>query len=85
MEDDGAGLDARALRERARSLGVAEPADGAGELVFVPGLSTAASASELAGRGVGLAAVASDLAAVDWKISVWTEASRGTRFTLEQR
>jgi len=85
VEDDGAGLDARALRERARSLGVAEPADGAGELVFVPGLSTAASASELAGRGVGLAAVASDLAAVDWKISVWTEASRGTRFTLEQR
>ena len=85
MEDDGAGLDAERIRAQAEALGVAASGGGASELVFLPGLSTAGSASDLAGRGMGLAAVADDLARIDWKISVSSEPSKGTRFTLEHR
>jgi chemosensory pili system protein ChpA (sensor histidine kinase/response regulator) len=85
VADDGAGLDLEGLRARAAALGVAVPGGGAADLVFVSGLSTAEAQSDLAGRGMGLAAVAEDLAKVDWKISVSTEALAGTRFTLERR
>jgi HAMP domain-containing protein/HPt (histidine-containing phosphotransfer) domain-containing protein len=85
VADDGAGLDLEGLRARAAELGVAVPEGGAAGLVFVSGLSTAEAASDLAGRGMGLAAVAEDLSKVDWKISVSTEAQAGTRFTLERR
>lgn len=85
VEDDGAGLDTERIRAQAKALGVAGSEGGASELVFLPGLSTAGSASDLAGRGMGLAAVADDLARIDWKISVSSEPSKGTRFTLEHR
>jgi two-component system, chemotaxis family, sensor kinase CheA len=85
VADDGAGLDLPRLRERAAELGVAVPPGGAPDLVFVAGLSTAEAESDLAGRGLGLAAVAEDLARVDWTIRVSTEAERGTRFTIEHR
>ena len=55
VEDDGAGLDTERIRARAAALGVAVPAGGAKDSVFAPGLTTAAEASDLAGRGQGLA------------------------------
>ena len=57
--DDGRGLDARAVRERAVTLGLLgadEPCDDAAlaQLVLVPGFSTRARATQLSGRGIGL-------------------------------
>lgn len=85
IEDDGAGLDLTALRARAEELQIPIPPEGIAELVFHQGLSTADSVSDIAGRGVGLAAARAELAKVDWEILVSSESRRGTKFTLRPR
>jgi chemosensory pili system protein ChpA (sensor histidine kinase/response regulator) len=52
------------------------------DLVFAPGLSTASELTELAGRGVGLDVVRSEMAAFGGRIAITSEAGRGARFTL---
>jgi chemosensory pili system protein ChpA (sensor histidine kinase/response regulator) len=64
--DDGAGLDRKAIRARALERGLiredSELPDSALEaLIFEPGFSTADEVSLLAGRGVGMDVVASDV------------------------
>jgi signal transduction histidine kinase len=82
VEDDGRGLDLEALRAKAKELGLPTPAAGPAELVFSQNVSTAESVSDIAGRGVGLAAVRAELAKIGWAISVQSEPSRGTRFVV---
>jgi chemotaxis protein histidine kinase CheA len=88
VEDDGRGLDAAAISERAARLGVA-PGDATGseisKLVFVAGLSTAREAGALAGRGVGLGAVREDLERAGYVIAVASKPRVFTRFTLSPR
>jgi chemotaxis protein histidine kinase CheA len=86
LEDDGRGLDLATIAERARELGVTAR-DGAslGELVFLPGLSTAQTGAALAGRGVGLGAVRADLERVGYAIEVESEKGRFTRFTMRPK
>src|SRR5208283_2004941 len=48
-----------------------------------PGFSTASSTSELAGRGVGLDVVRSNVQALNGEIEVRSEAGRGACFTLK--
>jgi chemosensory pili system protein ChpA (sensor histidine kinase/response regulator) len=85
--DDGAGLNL----ERIRSRGIEKQLIGAQqnvvereliELIFAPGFSTATEVTELAGRGVGMDVVRSELASFGGRIAVATEAGRGARFTL---
>jgi two-component system chemotaxis sensor kinase CheA len=85
VEDDGRGLDLTALRERARARGMAVPEDDAdaARLVFLPGLSTAARVTTVAGRGVGLDAVRAQVEALRGSVEVATHAGTGTRFTLD--
>ena len=70
VSDDGAGLDLAAIGQRAVARGQRAASDGtptfqeAAELVFGSGFSTAAQVTELAGRGIGLDAVRSDVRAV---------------------
>src|SRR5262249_2821515 len=52
-------------------------------LLFKPGFSTAPRKTELAGRGVGLDVVRSNLTQLNGEIEVETEKGRGTRFTLK--
>src|SRR5262249_18358060 len=59
VEDDGRGLDEAQIAARAKELGVGEAP--ANELVFEPGVTTRARADEIAGRGVGLDAVRTEL------------------------
>ncbi|HEX2993232.1 MAG TPA: chemotaxis protein CheA, partial [Anaerolineales bacterium] len=61
VEDDGGGIDGEKLRNKAIQKGLISPEEAAGlteqqavELMFLPGLSTAAQATEFSGRGVGL-------------------------------
>jgi chemosensory pili system protein ChpA (sensor histidine kinase/response regulator) len=90
VEDDGRGIDYDKVRKTAVESGLmsAESAAAAADrdlldLLFQPGFSTAPRKTELAGRGVGLDVVRSNLALLNGEIEVETEKSRGTRFTLK--
>ena len=87
FSDDGAGLDLVRLRERAAELGTVANAAAlndadAAQLVFEPGLSTATETSSLAGRGIGMDVVRSDVVALGGRIETHTESGAGTRFRL---
>jgi chemosensory pili system protein ChpA (sensor histidine kinase/response regulator) len=88
--DDGRGIDAAALRQRAVAQGFisAEAAAAlddrrARELVFLPGLSTAATVTEVSGRGVGMDVVRTNVRRINGDIEVQTEVGAWTRFTLK--
>jgi two-component system chemotaxis sensor kinase CheA len=89
VADDGHGIDAEKVRERALSQGLLT-AEEAGrltdaetlELIFRPGFSTAAEITELSGRGVGLDVVQSVLDRLKGTVQIETEAGRGTTFRL---
>ncbi len=85
VSDDGRGLDPEAIRARAEALGHdvrnADPAQ-LHNLVFLPGLSTAAKVTTIAGRGMGLDVAANVIHALGGTIEVESRPGRGTRFTL---
>ena len=90
VEDDGRGIDYEKVRKTAVEHGMlsAENAAELGErdlldLLFQPGFSTAPRKTELAGRGVGLDVVKSNLALLNGEIEVETQKGLGTRFTLK--
>jgi chemosensory pili system protein ChpA (sensor histidine kinase/response regulator) len=87
VSDDGAGL----ALDRIRARGVERGHVGRHqvvsdrelmELIFAPGFSTATEVTELAGRGVGMDVVRSELSSFGGRVAVASEAARGTRFTL---
>ena len=85
--DDGAGLDLKRIRRKAEQSGLVDSGtdlDDAGlsRLIFTPGLSTADTITEIAGRGIGMDAVRTSLASVGGDIDVTSVRGRGTRFTL---
>jgi len=87
FRDDGAGLDLGRIAERARALGLVaaneelSPAQCA-EMIFQPGFSTAAQVSELAGRGIGMDVVRSDVAALGGRIETHSTPGQGTSIKL---
>jgi chemosensory pili system protein ChpA (sensor histidine kinase/response regulator) len=90
VEDDGRGIDYEKVRKTAVDHGLIsqESAAELGErdlldLLFQPGFSTAPRKTELAGRGVGLDVVKSNLALLNGEIEVETQKGLGTRFTLK--
>jgi chemosensory pili system protein ChpA (sensor histidine kinase/response regulator) len=85
--DDGAGLNRKAIRKRAEERGLirsdATLADSALDaLIFEPGFSTADEVSRLAGRGVGMDVVASEVRQLGGTLDIHTEAGKGTTFLL---
>jgi chemosensory pili system protein ChpA (sensor histidine kinase/response regulator) len=90
VEDDGRGIDYPRVRQSAIDCGLVstETADrlterDLREMLFHPGFSTATVKTELAGRGVGLDVVRSNLNALNGEIEVQSEAGQGTKFTLK--
>ncbi|MDT8070646.1 MAG: Hpt domain-containing protein [Terriglobia bacterium] len=90
VEDDGRGIDYRKIRATAVESGLltSEQADQMEdrdllELLFHPGFSTAPRKTELAGRGVGLDVVRSNLNQLNGEIEIETALGVGTRFTLK--
>ncbi|MGQ0844753.1 MAG: hybrid sensor histidine kinase/response regulator [Sporichthyaceae bacterium] len=83
VTDDGRGLDLAALRAKA-GADPAEQADDAeaAYLAFRPGLSTAASVTEVSGRGVGLDEVRRGLERVRGRVEVRSTPGRGCEFRL---
>ncbi len=83
--DDGRGLDLAAIARKGRSLGV--ETDGMSEeelrrLIFMPNFSTAATVSNLAGRGVGLDVVAEAIYSLGGSVDVESAPGAGTAFLL---
>jgi two-component system, chemotaxis family, sensor kinase CheA len=89
LSDDGAGIDPARLRRVAvgrRLLSVAEAKaltdEQALRLIFRTGFSTAATVTDLSGRGVGLDVVVDQVRRLRGHIDVETQAGRGTTFVI---
>ncbi|MET0327329.1 MAG: response regulator, partial [Luteimonas sp.] len=85
--DDGAGLDRVAIRRRAEERGLlqadADIADvDLDALILQPGFSTATEVSRLAGRGVGMDVVASEVRQLGGSFDIRSREGVGTTFTL---
>lgn len=89
VSDDGRGIDVDLLRQRLVTTGVRTAAEAARatreqilDWMFLPRVSIRVAADEVAGRGVGLDAVRSEVARKGGTVSVETWPSRGTRFVI---
>ncbi|MGC4060312.1 MAG: Hpt domain-containing protein [Aquabacterium sp.] len=87
FRDDGAGLNLDRIRTKAEALGIlapdATPTEAElSQLIFTPGFSTFDSVTELAGRGIGMDVVRSEVNAMGGRIETATSAGKGTSFTL---
>jgi chemosensory pili system protein ChpA (sensor histidine kinase/response regulator) len=90
VSDDGRGIDVARLKAQAVQHGFLT-ATAAGrltdsealELIFLPGLSTAPLVTMVAGRGVGMDVVRTNVTRLNGQVTVETEAGAGTRFTLK--
>lgn len=85
VADDGQGIDLARVRQRAGEAG--DALDGVGDdeaiyAIFRSGLSTAATVSEVSGRGVGLDVVRASLASVRGRVEMHSEPGSGTEFRL---
>jgi chemosensory pili system protein ChpA (sensor histidine kinase/response regulator) len=87
VNDDGAGLNYEKIRARAVSNGLldqnAEASDAdLANIIFMPGFSTAAEVTTLAGRGVGMDVVRSETMALGGLVEISSERHKGSRFSL---
>lgn len=89
VADDGRGVDPAALAARAVAAGLLTGA-AAGELserqamdlMFLPGLSTNESVTNVSGRGVGMDVVRTNVQQIGGSVEVRSEPGRGTTFRL---
>jgi two-component system chemotaxis sensor kinase CheA len=89
VEDDGAGIEADDLREKAVEEGVKTAAEAeamddseARELIFHPGLSTNEEVTDVSGRGVGMDVVRTTVKQLDGTVSLESTPGEGSRFEL---
>lgn len=89
VSDDGRGLDARMIGEKAAARGLVTP-DRLKEMdekqimqfVYMPGFSTAAEVTALSGRGVGLDVVLGNVRRIGGTVEMDSNTGRGVSFTL---
>jgi two-component system chemotaxis sensor kinase CheA len=88
IQDDGRGIDVRALLQEAGRQGILNedetmsPGDLL-QLVFVPGLSSKKGLDEISGRGVGMDSVRGAMQAVRGSVRVDSSPGKGTDVVLE--
>jgi two-component system chemotaxis sensor kinase CheA len=90
VQDDGRGMDAYAIRQKAIEKGIitAETASRLNEreslnLIFSPGFSTASQISDVSGRGVGMDIVRSHIEKINGTVDIETTRGKGTRFIIK--
>jgi two-component system chemotaxis sensor kinase CheA len=87
VEDDGMGIDVGAIRKKAIDSGLIHPDKSLSEieafnLIFKPGFSTAKKVTNVSGRGVGLDVVKKQIEKMNGDVSIWSNHTQGTRFTI---
>jgi chemosensory pili system protein ChpA (sensor histidine kinase/response regulator) len=87
VKDDGGGLDFARIREKAEANGLllpgVEPTETLlAQMIFAAGFSTAESVTQVAGRGVGMDVVKSEISALGGRIDISSEAGVGTTFNI---
>ena len=87
FRDDGAGLDLERIRAKGLALGLLDANQSGSDadlanLIFTPGFSTSGVVTELAGRGVGLDVVRSEVNAIGGRVETATAPGQGTSFKL---
>ncbi len=87
IRDDGAGLDAEKIRAKAIEKGLIQSGQQLGKediykLIFEPGFSTAASVTNLSGRGVGMDVVKRNLEELRGQIFIESDKDVGTTFRI---
>lgn len=88
VTDDGAGLDADAIKSRALEKGLITAEAELSEkelfsLIFAPGFSTARQITSISGRGVGMDVVKRSIDALRGSIDVSSQKTIGTTITLK--
>jgi len=90
VEDDGRGIDVDLVKAKAIERGIvsAEAASRLSDreainLIFVPGLSTAKKVDSIAGRGVGMDIVRTNVERLNGSITVETVKGKGTKFRVK--
>ncbi len=87
LSDDGGGLDIERIREKAIEKGLMGPRVTLSEaeiadFIFQSGFSTAEEVSQVAGRGVGMDVVRSEVAALGGRVELAFTRGQGTRFAI---
>ncbi len=89
LRDDGQGLDANRIRNRALELALITSVEAETmsqqelwALIFTPGFSTAATVSEISGRGVGMDVVQTTVQKLKGTITIDSQPDAGTTFTI---
>ncbi|MBX3607925.1 MAG: Hpt domain-containing protein [Piscinibacter sp.] len=87
FRDDGRGLNLDAIRAKGAAMGLIDASQAHADaelanLIFTPGFSTADAVTELAGRGVGMDVVRSEVNAMGGRIETATSPGQGTSFRL---
>ena len=87
LRDDGRGLDLDAIQAKGIESGLIPAdnqltADELMQLIFASGFSTAESITTIAGRGVGMDVVKSEIIQLGGRIELATEAGKGAQFSI---
>ena len=87
VRDDGRGLDLQGIRDKATAKNLLQTGstvsdEEAAQLIFLSGISTAGTITPLAGRGVGLDVVRTEINALGGRIELQNHPHAGAEFTL---
>lgn len=87
ISDDGKGINAKVIREKAIEKGVISANATMSEeeivnLIFHPGFSTKSEVSEISGRGVGMDVVKTNIEKLSGEVKVITEIGKGSKFKV---
>jgi chemosensory pili system protein ChpA (sensor histidine kinase/response regulator) len=87
LRDDGAGMDLEAIRRRALERGLLQSGVPVTEeellqLTMAPGFSTVEKVTQIAGRGVGLDVVTSEVKRLSGTVALTSKQGRGTEFLI---
>ncbi|MDH5730236.1 MAG: chemotaxis protein CheA, partial [Gammaproteobacteria bacterium] len=90
ISDDGGGMDANVLRDKAVEKGLMDKDNAARlsdkdayNLIFAPGFSTKDEISDISGRGVGMDVVKTRIVQLNGVIDIESELGKGTRLSIK--